>query len=77
MDEAAIEHFLLSSPWFVAYAASPFRVPPAELVAPLMAEMLRSGAAVWQDGRLVAGAPFNPPAPGWARAATEPSRWPN
>ena len=76
LEEAAIEPFLLASPWFVAYAATPFCVPPVDLVAPLLMEMLRSGAASWRQGRLVAGAPFNPPPFGWARAATEPSLWP-
>ena len=74
--EAELAGFLLNSPWFVAYAAVPFGMAPADFVAPLLAEMLRSGAAAWRDGRLQASAPFNPPPPGWARAATEPSQWP-
>ena len=76
LDEADLEPFLLDSPWFVAYAVTSFRVAASDLVAPLLAEMLRSGAARWQSGRLVAGSPFNPPPLGWARAPTEPSQWP-
>ncbi len=76
MDEAAIGPFLLASPWFTAYAGTVFRMPAAELVAPLLAEMLRSKAARWQAGRLVAGTPFSPPPHGWVRAPTEPARWP-
>ncbi|WP_158745996.1 MBL fold metallo-hydrolase [Acidisphaera sp. L21] len=76
LDEAEITPLLLRSPWFVAYAAMPFCVDPADLVGPLMAEMLRSGAARWQGGRLVAGSPYTPPPPGWAWAPTEPTLWP-
>ena len=50
--------------------------PAADLVPVLLAEMLRSGAARWQGQRLMPGVPFNPPRPGWVRAATEPARWP-
>ena len=76
MEEAEISPFLLASPWFVAYAETAFQVSPSDLVAKLLAEMLRSRAAFWQGGRLVAGGPFNPPPPGWAGAATEPTQWP-
>ena len=76
MDEADVAPFLLASPWFAAYADAVFKTTPTDLIAPLLAEMLRSRAAFWQRGRLVAGAPFNPPPLGWARAVTEPSRWP-
>jgi glyoxylase-like metal-dependent hydrolase (beta-lactamase superfamily II) len=77
LPEHAIAPYLLACPWFSDYAATPFRVPPADLVAPLLAEMLRSGAARWDGPLLVAGSPFTPPVPGWAHAATEPSQWPS
>lgn len=77
LAEHEVAPLLLASPWFRAYAAYPFRCPPEAFVAPLLAEMLRSGAAAWQNGRLVAATPFIPPAPGWARAATEPLHWPS
>jgi glyoxylase-like metal-dependent hydrolase (beta-lactamase superfamily II) len=77
LPEHAIAPYLLARAWFVAYAAMPFRVPPADLVAPLLSEMLRSGAARWDGPLLVAGSPFTRPVPGWARAATEPSQWPS
>ena len=76
LTEAELAPFLLASPWFAAYAATPFGLTPAAFVAPLLAEMLRSGAARWQSGRLTATAAFNPPPPGWARAPTEPASWP-
>ena len=76
LTEAELAPFLLASPWFTAYAAIPFGLAPEAFVAPLLAEMLRSGAARWVAGRLTATSPFNPPPPGWARAATEPVQWP-
>jgi hydroxyacylglutathione hydrolase len=76
LAEAAVAPFLLASPWFPAYAATPFHVAPADLVQPLLTEMLRSQAARWEGGVLVAGAPFIPPPHGWARAPTEPAHWP-
>ena len=76
LTEPALASSLLASPWFHAYAALPFGLAPADFIAPLLDEMLRSGAAAWQAGRLVATAPHNPPLPGWASAATEPAQWP-
>ncbi|MEJ1979187.1 MAG: MBL fold metallo-hydrolase [Acetobacteraceae bacterium] len=76
LAEPQIEPYLLASPWFHDYAATPFRVAPRDLVAPLLAEMLRAGAAAWQAGRLVACTPFNPPPAGWAVAPTDPTAWP-
>ncbi len=76
MTEAELHPYLLASPWFAAYAAVPFGLAPADFVAPLLAEMLRSGAARWQAGRLTPTAAFTPPPPGWARAPTSPLDWP-
>ena len=76
LHEAEVAPMLHASPWFTAYASAVFRTPAADLVPVLLAEMLRSGAARWQGQRLMPGVPFNPPRPGWVRAATEPARWP-
>ncbi len=77
VTEPELGPFLERSPWFVAYATGPFGVAPADLVAPLMAEMLRSGAARWDSGRLVATAPHLALPADWVRAATEPAQWPD
>ncbi len=74
--EAELAPYLARSPWFAAYATTPFGPEPAGFVAPLVAEMLRSGAARWQAGRLVATPPHWPPSPACTHAATEPARWP-
>jgi glyoxylase-like metal-dependent hydrolase (beta-lactamase superfamily II) len=77
LPEAAILPYLLACPWFHDYAAYPFAMTPTDFAALALREMLRAGAARWEDGRLVAGSPFISPPKGWAKAATEPSRWPN
>ncbi len=76
LTEPELAPLLARSPWFAAHAAHPFGLSPADFIAPLLAEMLRSGAARWESGRLVASAPHVPPPPGWARAASDPAEWP-
>ncbi len=76
LTEPEVAPFLAASPWFAAYAAIPFRLAPKDFVAPFVAEMLRSGAAHWQSGRLAATARSVTPPRGWARAPTEPASWP-
>ena len=56
--------------WFRDYAQTYFHLAPADFVAPLVSELVRANAAYWQDGRLVAVAPFTPPAPGWLQRST-------
>lgn len=75
LPEAEVEPFLLGRPWFGDYARSYFGDPPA-FVEPLVAEMLRSGAAAFEAGRLIARTPHRRPAPGWATAPGNPQAWP-
>ena len=56
--------------WFQDYARAYFHLAPADFVAPLVSELVRANAARWQDGRLVAVAPFTPPATGWLHRPT-------
>ena len=76
MDAATAKAYLLRCPWFQDYSRFVFNTEPADFVGPLFNEMERSGAAVWQDGVLVAGAPYTPPQPGWASAPTRIAEWP-
>ena len=76
LGEAALAVSLMASPWFCAYAAW-FSLAPQDFVAPLLAEMLRSGAARWEAGELVATVRSVRPPRGWARAPTEPVAWPD
>ncbi len=76
LDEAEVSHYLLRCPWFLDYGRHGFGIEPEDFVEPLLAEILRSGAAGWRDGRLVALAPYNPPAVGWSPELPWPKDWP-
>lgn len=76
MDAARIREYLLNAPWFVQSSRKIFERAPEEFVEPLVAEMLRSGAARWQDGRLVAVTPYTPLPDGWIRPDMRPHLWP-
>lgn len=76
LPEADIGPMLLDCPWFHDYAAHPFSLSPVDFVPVLVAEMLRSGAAAWQAGRLVATAPHTLLRPGWPETPASPATWP-
>ena len=76
MTEAGLRAYLLDAPWFCDQARAAFGVEPAEFVAPMIAEMLRSGAAAWRAGRLVATAPHDAVPAGWVAAVPMPADWP-
>lgn len=71
-----LAQFLIDSPWFRDHARDPFGVEPAALVEPLLAEMLRSGAATWREAWLLPGAPWEPSSPGWPRRPARVADWP-
>jgi len=75
MPEDEIAPYLLRQGWFQDYARHTFGHEPAEFVRPLLAELVRSGACGWRDGRLYALAPYvhNP---AWQPAAPRPRDWP-
>ncbi len=76
LPDAAVAPTLLASPWFCDHAREAFSSTPETFVPVLVQEMLRSGAAVWQDGRLTAAAAHALPASGWPLAPTNPVDWP-
>ena len=76
LEESAITGALLDAPWFRDHATLAFGMTPEAFVPHLITEMVRSGAAGWQAGRLVATAPHRVPPAGWARAPTAPAAWP-
>jgi hydroxyacylglutathione hydrolase len=71
-----VDSYLLRCPWFNDLARHGFEVEPKDFVEPLIAEMLRSGAAGWQDGKLVVLAPHNSPPAGWPHTPSRPRNWP-
>ena len=76
LEESAIAGALLDAPWFRDHATLAFGMTPEAFVPHLVTEMVRSGAAHWRTGRLVATAPHRVPPAGWARAPTAPAAWP-
>jgi hydroxyacylglutathione hydrolase len=74
--EAALAPTLLAAPWFRDHAEYAFGLTPDAFVPVLVAEMLRSGAAKWQNGRLSATAAHAAPQAGWPFAPTNPADWP-
>lgn len=75
MQEDDILHFLLYSPWYIDYCRYTLSVDPAEFLPDFIDELLRSGAAKWQDKTLVAGAPYNPPDRVWLLSIPRPADW--
>lgn len=76
LDEDEVSPYLLSCPWFGDYARHGFGTEPEAFVEPLVDEMLRSKAAGWRHGRLVALSPHNQQSPGWPSGPTRPKDWP-
>ncbi|MEW6637218.1 MAG: MBL fold metallo-hydrolase [Actinomycetota bacterium] len=76
LDESEVRPHLLSCPWFHDFARNGFGLQPEEFVRPLLDEMLRSKAAVWHEGRLVARPQHNPPPDGWPSGPARPRDWP-
>lgn len=74
--EAELTPFLLRLPWFRDHAEQAFGLTPEGFVAPLLEEMLRSGAARWRDHRLEAAAAHDPVPPGWPPGPARPADWP-
>ncbi|PYE55727.1 glyoxylase-like metal-dependent hydrolase (beta-lactamase superfamily II) [Deinococcus yavapaiensis KR-236] len=68
LSEGELQAYLLARAWVRDYAESAFRVTREEFAALLVAEMLRSGAARWHDGRLRATTPCKTPPPAWLEA---------
>ena len=75
-DQARLEHMLLAAPWFRDHARRAFGLTPEEFLPKLLAETLRSGAALWRDGRLQPAAPYSRVSPDWPAGPSTPSTWP-
>lgn len=75
LSEEELHAYLLRAPWYQDYTRKLFEVEPIAFIAPLLAEMLRSRAAAWQNGRLMALAPYHPLPEGWAKTQRYPREW--
>lgn len=75
LAETEVHPYLQASPWLHDHAVHAFGLEPASFIPLLLQEMLRSGAAQWQDRRLVARREHRVPRPDWPGAATTPRQW--
>jgi hydroxyacylglutathione hydrolase len=79
LSEADVTPYLLRCQWFLDYSRVMFRQEPQAFIQPFLEEMLRSGAAAWREGRLVAlapQAPHRPPSATWLAEQLPPGHWP-
>ncbi|MFT9846972.1 MBL fold metallo-hydrolase [Aneurinibacillus sp. REN35] len=77
MHEDEVSDYLLSCAWFHDFSRHIFQAEPRDFVAPLLAEMIRSGAAIQEGRRILAGAAYTPPASNWLTSPARPNAWPN
>lgn len=70
-----IDNYLLSCGWFHDFARYSFQTSPEEFIKILLDEMIRSGAATWNDDRLIASAPYNAPDKQWLDKNCKPKNW--
>ncbi len=76
MTADEVRMYVLGSPWYDDYSRYVFDSTPEDFFEPLLAEMLRSRAAIWRDGKLVPTAPYVTPPPGWPTGPARPRDWP-
>ncbi|MFJ7970889.1 MBL fold metallo-hydrolase [Psychrobacillus sp. NPDC096389] len=70
-----IDDYLMQCGWFQDFARYSFQVQPEEFIPILLEEMIRSGAASWQDNHLMATAPYKAPAKEWMEKNIKPREW--
>lgn len=70
-----LHDYLLSCSWFQDFARHTFHLQPEEFVQVLLKEMIRSNAAMWHDGCLLATAPYCPPQKKWMDVNIKPKEW--
>lgn len=75
LAEKELESYLLQCGWFQDFALHAFRIQSDAFVQILLDEMIRSGAAKWQDGRLLAAASYEAPNDEWMRQNVKPKDW--
>ena len=72
-----IDNYLLSSGWFHDFARYSFELQPEEFIPILLDEMIRSEAATWNNGDLVATTPYRAPEKKWINKNSKPKDWKN
>ncbi|BAQ09373.1 beta-lactamase-like protein [Bacillus sp. OxB-1] len=75
MAKEEIAPYLLSCGWFHDFARHSFQRQPEEFIQILLDEIIRSRAASWHDGRLIATAPYKAPEKKWMDQNIKPKDW--
>ncbi|QUG42453.1 MBL fold metallo-hydrolase [Psychrobacillus sp. INOP01] len=70
-----VDNYLLNCGWFQDFAHYSFQLQPEEFIQVLIDEMIRSGAASWQNDYLVATAPYQSPDKKWMNKKIKPRDW--
>ena len=70
-----IAPYLLSCGWFYDFAVHAFHTEPKGFVQPLLDEMIRSKAAIWEQDKLMASAPYEEPDSQWIANDWKPNNW--
>ena len=70
-----IDNYLLSCGWFQDFARYSFQLQPEEFIQILLDEMIRSGAATWNNDYLIATAPYHAPEKKWMNKNIKPKDW--
>lgn len=76
MAAQEIAPYLLAHAWYLDYTRHVFKRDPQEFIEPFLAEMLRSDAAGWRDGRLMALTPYTPRPADWPTGVVRVRDWP-
>jgi hydroxyacylglutathione hydrolase len=70
-----INDYLLSCGWFQDFARYSFQLQPDEFIQILLDEMIRSGAASWQNNYLIANTAYQAPHRNWINKNVKPKDW--
>jgi hydroxyacylglutathione hydrolase len=75
LAKGEIEKYLLSCGWFQDFARYSFQHDPEEFIKVLLNEMLRSGAASWNNDYLMPTTPYQAPQKKWMDRNIKPKDW--
>ncbi|MGI6175978.1 MAG: MBL fold metallo-hydrolase [Christensenellales bacterium] len=75
LPKEQIEPYLLQCGWFHDFSVHFFQVKPQEFIQPMLDEMVRSKAAIWQQDTLMAATPYKAPHADWLGKDHMPDKW--
>ncbi|OCA84018.1 MBL fold metallo-hydrolase [Bacillus sp. FJAT-27225] len=75
LPKEEMDHYLLNCGWFQDFSRYAFQIHPEEFIGVLVDEMIRSGAASWQNDYLIATALYTAPQKEWVDKDIKPKNW--